>query len=254
MSIEVDRFFSTSTNTASKKREELETFCRLAGNPTATGPRWAACCRKEKTMEDKERADLFLALANRATERFESYRRLEWRTLLALWATFGVGAGVVISADAWNPCAWEAVVAVVVVVVAIYGCWRHWLPYLSSSIRRTNWLSYYWETHVERILGPERPKILQPPPDNDTWPSAFDTDPNNVLGKAEGENRELPSTWHRAQWIQLSVTILFGCLFVFALASKAYHASETQGAPSKMTIEGGSLEINNGTSKLKLGE
>jgi len=167
---------------------------------------------------------------------------------------FGVGSGVVISADAWSPGVVEIVVAVIIVAIVLVGCWIWWLPYLSMSLRRDNWLSYYWETHIEKALGPARPEFLRPPPmDGDTWPSAYDEDPNEVCGNPNDSDRKLPMKWHKVQWAQFAVTFLFGALFILALVSKGRRASEAQGPPSKVTIEGGTLEID-GTSQLKLGE
>jgi len=202
----------------------------------------------------EQRADLYHKLAEGAWNRLESHRRIEWRTFLALWATFGIGSGIVLSADAWVPGIVDIVVAFFVVLGILIGSWLWWLPYLSKSLYRDNWLSYYWETHVEKALGPGRPGLLLPPEvDGDSWPSAFDDDPNKVHGNSEGSERRIPTRWHTVQYVQFAVTCLFGLLFVLALMSKGCHASNSVGPPSKMTIEGGSLELD-GTSKLKLGE
>ena len=205
-------------------------------------------------LKSSEKTAVYHQLAERAWNRFESHRRVEWRTFFGLWTALGIGIVAAVTSDSWTTGWTEAGVSLLIAVVVLAACFQWWIPYISKSLYRDNWISYYWETHLIKSVGSELPKAMQPPGyGGDTWPSAFDTDPNNVCGKEDGEVRKLPETQHTAQKLQFGVTVLFCFLFVGAMASKAWRHDVQHKSTATMTIDGGTLEVD-GTSQFKLGK
>ena len=175
----------------------------------------------EQVTDPQERADWCHKLAQRAENRLDSQSRMEWRAFLALWAGLGLGSYVVINAQGWAPGFFEIFLAMAVVAALLFGCCRWWLPYLSTSLYRDSFLSYYWESQIENSLRLWRPRFLRPPKaGGDTWPSAADDDPNHVFGNPDTDDRRLPADWHLVQWAQLTVTSLFCLLLLVAMMSK----------------------------------
>ena len=183
-----------------------------------------------------ERIGLYHKLAERAWNRFESHRRVEWRICFGVWTALGAGVIAVLTSGSWAPGLVDILVAAVVGAVILAACCCWWLPRLGESLSRDNWNSYYWETHLFRELvdkpsgiSKALPEVLQPPKyDGDTWPSAFDDDPNMVGGKAHGVPRELPKKWHTVQWLQFGITWLFCVLLVAVMLSKGLQGKHAE--------------------------
>lgn len=216
----------------------------------------------DETEKRIQAATLYAKLAESARDRFKSRRDLEWRVTIGLWTLFGGGAGVAITARTWVPGLWEIVFAGIcsTIVVAVYVI--TWIPWINKSHRKDSATSYYWESGVVLMLShfidehKELPPHLHPPKNNDDlWPRMSDASPGNVGGAANGVPREITGTLHRAQWLQILVTVAFAVLFVAGLASKyVYHSKQqSQGAQSNRIVIEGEVEIDS-TSKIKVGK
>lgn len=182
--------------------------------------------------EDKKlQAEYCLKLADRASNRIQSRRTVEWQVALGLWTAFGAGAGFVLTSKSWVSGIWPAILGTLLAVIVIMVFYWSWLGYMRTVTEQDQKRSVIWEAEVITLL-----KL---PPD----PSA-PADAKQFVWKG----------LHKAQWMQLVVAILFALLFVGALWIRCGSSATTENQPSRIVVEGGSLEMVSPSEKLKLGK
>ena len=111
-------------------------------------------------MSAKERADVLLALAKSANERYDHRVENNYALRLAVWTAFGVATWFILSSDKWKPGLTECllgsltVAGIVLVVVFIWGKNTY------ESTNRWSRVAYYWESAIEADLGERLPDSL----------------------------------------------------------------------------------------------
>jgi len=161
-------------------------------------------------LSAKDEADLYLALAESAQQRFESHHKVEWRILFGLWTFFVAGAAVVTTSD-WTATCPVCIALTLIVVVLVGVHWFLWLPdshkYREECTRsRWWWQGCAWELipkNQRRIPEELRPEGWRLPSD-EKW---------NEWGKR--------GFMHPSHWMVGGVTALFALLFLSALCLKA---------------------------------
>lgn len=194
------------------------------------------------TVENnKIKADIFYKIAQRAADRHESRRRMEWQVALALWTALAVAAGFAVNSS-WTPNTVEVFVSTVVALAALI-CTVVWLQYLETTFARDMRASYFWETALEKLAGQRKPVALEP---NPGWLTIDDVD-------ADGKIIKPPTTrgfwsrvccgiqltlrlrfWHRVRLIQFFVTV---CLVTLVCIEVWVKHSRTE-LPMKWSIMG----------------
>ncbi len=202
--------------------------------------------------EERERIEHYLRLADRASERFESRRTLEWRLAFGVWLLFAAGAVAVLNID-WSPNRPIAALGTLMSVGIVVVYTGTWLPYLNRSHQREARTAYFWETCVEKALSKDGSRILpaylrpenKHPDDRVSeceWATAFDAFPGKTGGVQEGDERALSSTLHSTQRGQRCVAIILAVAFVIALWIKTEPAKGTISVKGKLTVEESSDE------------
>lgn len=175
----------------------------------------------------KTQADFYMKLADRAWDRLKSKRNFEWRVAFGIWSAFAAGAGFVLT-SAITVSAVALVIGGLLAVATVGFFWRFWLPYMNKTIDE-DWLrTTQWENDAIQLL--QLHQHLIPNRDQYMW-----------------------GRLHRAQWMQLIISLLFAILFVGALGMK-WAAGPSTSHPSTVSVEGGSLDIDSATIKLHLGK
>lgn len=205
----------------------------------------------ERPTVDKDRAELYLKLADQAWKRFQSRRDMEWKTAIGLWTIFGVGASAVITARDWSPGWQEVGVSSILSCLIIFIYWHLWLRELARTFTKDQMTSYFWETGVENELKEKLPAHLEPKTGDDKLDRKWVRMGESIPREAE-EPKETKAKLHPVQKTQLLTTILFALLFVGAMASRAYRRqNQVTPAAARVTVEG-DVGIDSIT-KLKVG-
>lgn len=197
----------------------------------------------QNEMDAKDKADLYCKLREAARQRLESIRGLTWKVNIGLWTILFVGTGFLMSAKVWTPSILHTIVVTVLAVIgAFLQLW--WLAFTQRRHEKDNRQSYWWETHVLRIIGDERTLPRQLAPDNlspedrkkqpaKCWHSAFDLD------------HEDPDHWGRnvdigrlppVQWFQFGITCLLTLLLIFTAWAKYADGQPHETAFSSKTL------------------
>ncbi|MFC1597695.1 hypothetical protein ACFL5Q_07145 [Planctomycetota bacterium] len=203
---------------------------------------------------DKEKADVYLELANRATRRFEAVRNVAWKVNLGTWTFFVAGTAVTLNssyanvgpAPVWIATVLTTIVALTVAVAHTFA----WLPYIHEVHSRDGKASFWWECMTRIQIGEaERlPFRLEAPPD---WPRPVplpsEGDPNDYFRK----------TWLRkrvskaARWMRINeahvvwscITWAFALLLVCTLVAKAIETSASAAPSSGPTVTNAQLKL-----------
>jgi hypothetical protein len=172
----------------------------------------------ELSNDDKTKAEYCLKLAERASGRIHHRRTIEWQVAIGIWTAFGAVTGFIITSSTWTTPLTAALLGTFLAVLVIGFYWIFWLrKYMRHVTAADQQRAVNWESEAITLLGISKPE--PPPRDQYVW-------------------RGL----HIGQWTQLVVAALFALLFIGALWSKM--GSALGGKPSRMTIEGGSLEVD----------
>ena len=204
---------------------------------------------EKATMTDIEKATLYRGLAESARLRFESRRDVEWKVGIAIWSALGVSAGIVASARVWSPDFIDAVLGSLLAVLVCCLFAFAWLPYLSKTGQKELRQSYYWESHIRKLIDPQLtfPIVLEPHPNDGgvktPWPNAYQQYSSRLDDGVEPPlTAEIKVQWHRAMVVQVMITILLALLFVGALWSRYRFAAKPANS-SNFSISGESLSI-----------
>jgi hypothetical protein len=204
-------------------------------------------------MSPEHLAEQYYQLAERAWSRVQARRAVDWQTGIALWTAFGTGAAACLTSRVWFPGQAEAWVctgfgfAVVMVYLLV------WLPWQRRETFRDMATSYFWESKLQQLLGEHNfPKYLRPETEHD-FPSAYDVNGMYKEGDPTKAVRKLPSgfAFHRAQIMQLLVTIVFVSLFVGSVWSKWWrHADRTDSL--RLTIGNSHVDVPGQAREIKV--
>lgn len=234
-------------------------------NPQAPqADRDSVAASPDSQLTTKDRSEIAYQLAERAWNRYESRRRVEWRTAFGVWTAFGGGAGIILTARSWAPDDIDLWGGAIVALLVVGGFACYWLPYIKNTHYRDMHTSYFWETWLHVLLESRPPAALRVENQQEGWPTAYShyrgfaapDDPQS--GQAPMDGPKPISSWgrftrrlHAVQWMQFWVTLFLATLFWAALWSKYRSAHRQSDAASGMRIEGDSLEIESATN-LKL--
>jgi len=116
---------------------------------------------QDKKMTDAQRAEVYHQLANRARGRFESFRTHCMKVTFGLWTLLAAGVAGVFMARPGTITVGLAVLGCFFAAFVVGAHWT-WLSYAREVSQRDNRVSYWWETHVWRLLNEEVPNQLQP--------------------------------------------------------------------------------------------
>lgn len=198
-----------------------------------------------KTSIDKQ-LDAYQKLADSASARAASRRTMEWRMALALWSAFGAATGVVLTASHWHPTGLQIALAIAGSIAILIVFATLWLPYLALAGQRELRQSYFWESHVQKLLGVSLPPHLVPKPRKFAkadWPSAFEQDPDRMNGDPNADRRQLKTSIHEAQWFQLLITLVFALLFVMTILGRWMPTNDAPQHSPHLEIKGSRIEI-----------
>lgn len=111
-------------------------------------------------LEPKERADLCYKLAERAWNRFQDRRRLEWRNAFGIWTLLAAATAVVATSD-FPVDEWAFVVGATfaITLVGLFDAWCLWLEKTNADDTRR---SIHWETQIIDMVDknfPWKPKM-----------------------------------------------------------------------------------------------
>ncbi len=176
---------------------------------------------------------------------------------------FGVGAAILVTTSAWQPSATEAFLDTLfaIGVLLIFALW--FLPRRLRKLHRDNEVAYWWDTHLQRLLGNERlPPDLQPGP---TWPSAVasgSAQPAAATGAplspavetasaaeavpaAEAARPAPPAPAAQSRWrlacqivhnVEFAITVAFALLFVGCAWGRWCHVACARPAPGTPSV------------------
>ena len=161
-------------------------------------------------MTDKEKADVFAALAESAYARQARYAATNYEIRLSVWAAFGFATWFILSTDKWKPGWIECVlgslitIGIILVVVFIWG--------RSTHVTTAHWIrvGYYWDSAIEKTVKVELPEVLRPTR-------------GGFLRYSEGPRPNKPlEPWYEAPIYvsQALITTFFGLALIGALISK----------------------------------
>ncbi len=179
---------------------------------------------------DLKKAEIHLKLADRARDRFESLRVIEWKLNIGLWTLLAFGSAGVVATDNLNRECMTLCFAgsIALVIVVLYGWW--WLPYINDMTNRDTGCGYFHETQVRRLLDGESTTAKLPdslrPGEHDKW-----------LGESGGETRYqwlcrrlketppllipmLTGHWLRSHTLYFAVTVVLALTFFGAFTIK----------------------------------
>ena len=204
----------------------------------------------DKLKTAKDRAEAYQQLANRARDRFESFRAYSIRLTFGLWTLFAASVAGVFMAPTGTITLCHVVVGVLFAVsLLVLFCW--WLRWERDVSQRDNRVSYWWETHVWGLVDGTIPDQFQPHTSKgqsgDKWHSA-------LVADRDAEIRRHANLGKRPfiHWINIGVTAALAVVFCVVLVGK-FHAVPAEAPPqATITIEGGSI-VADGTAKFKLG-
>ncbi|HYW80199.1 MAG TPA: hypothetical protein VE890_11510 [Thermoguttaceae bacterium] len=200
---------------------------------------------KSDGLTDKEKADIYLKLADRARERYESLRNLEWKLNIGLWTLLAAGTALIVTAEPFT--FWGAAVFCIGGAIASLGIvWLFgvkWLPYIHGVCYRDNGASYRYEYKTREIQGLDvLPEQLLPKQHRE-W--AFGDVPQKE--RSFDDNAWFWKKWHGCHPMFLAVTALLATMFVGSLGYKwieAWERSQAATAAAQITIDGGQLEVD----------
>src|ERR1044071_3633498 len=116
---------------------------------------------EERTMSDKERANILAALAKSAYERFDKLSDVAWKLRLSVWTAFGGATGFVLASDKWRP-NWIVTalgIALTASIIIIYVFF--WSPFNYKRTTRFVRVANYWESEVQKLIGSQLPEYLR---------------------------------------------------------------------------------------------
>lgn len=109
-----------------------------------------------KKMSDKEKAEMYLALAKLAYDRFDRLADIAWRLRFAVWTAFGLATWFVLASEKWRPRRIECVLASLVTLGLIATVVFIWGPFQYERATRWVRVADYWESAVEHTIGGEK--------------------------------------------------------------------------------------------------
>jgi hypothetical protein len=177
----------------------------------------------------KTQAEYCLKLAERAASRIQARRTVEWQVALGLWSAFGAGAGIVLTSTHATLNGWMVGIGIALAAFAVILYASLLLRYVKLVNDDDRNRSIEWEQEAIKLL--QLPNIRPPVSERFIW-----------------------KWFHMAQWMQLGITVLFALLFTGALLIRCTHNSTQGSQPSRMTVEGGMLDVDTPAVKLKLGK
>ena len=176
-----------------------------------------------RLAEEKDKADVYLSLADSAQRRFDTHHSVEWKIHFGLWTFFVVGTAFVATHEGtptWIVC----VLSVLVVgLVGLYWLW--WLPhshYYREECTRSRW---WWEMCAVEMIQDDMTKLptgLRP----EGWPLPSDYKGEWNKPRVKYEQFDAPfirrifrkkPVIHESHWMFVVVTLLFAGTFVLAL-------------------------------------
>jgi hypothetical protein len=128
-------------------------------------------------MNNKERADVYMALAKAAYERFDKLADYSWKLRFSVWTAFAIASGFIINADKWKPSWIECIIGsllaigIIIVVVFLWGAFNY--------RRSTRWVrvASFWNLEVEKLIGVKVPDYLR----EKEWNKTSGWDPGDPL-------------------------------------------------------------------------
>ena len=202
-------------------------------DPTTPDPNAHPAARDPAAQDDratKTRAEFCLKLADRAWDRNKYNKTVDWRAAFGIWSAFAAGAGFVLTAASVPVNVWPAILGTVFALLALGLFGGLWLPYSRHSTHDETKRAIEWEEETIRLLE------LKPDP------VRANPDAHVCCGL------------HKAQWMQLAVSVLFALLFIGALWMRWAASVSSDNHPSTVTVDNGSLDIDSPSTKLHLGK
>ena len=208
------------------------------------------------------KAEVCYRLAERAWNRFESRRNMEWRTAAAIWTAFALGTALVLTAGDWTP-GWPEIIGAGLLALSCIVGYYFWVNYANQRSRQENQTSYFWESHLRKMSGARLPKQLEPPGEKSrtrTWLEFFHLNKDLRMERswpsadqcASDLESDLVLDWELAPTLNYLVAVLLACLFFAAVTVRSCRESREEPPAAKLMLEGRSLEIDT-LSQLKLG-
>lgn len=108
----------------------------------------------DKSLSEKELAEIYYWLAQRARERFATRQGIEWKVTWGVWTFFGAGSVAVIAADHWKPAGWApvAIAAISVLLIKSYSDWMHGFVAEGHKVDRDDGI--FWEKRLSAVADP----------------------------------------------------------------------------------------------------
>ena len=165
---------------------------------------------RQGAMTDKEKADVFAALAESALAQRTHYTETSYKLRISVWAAFGLATWFILSADKWKPGWIECVVGslitigIILVVVFIWGRWTY------DTTSRWLRVGYYWNSAIEDTVKVKLPEALRPIR-------------GGYVRYSEGPSPNKPlEPWYETPVYvsQALITTFFGLILIGALISK----------------------------------
>jgi hypothetical protein len=101
-------------------------------------------------MDDKDRADLLMKLADFRMERIKSRRDHEWKVTVALWALLAAGIAKPLTLTRLSPGILIITLAIVIVGHGTLWVWPHWKRSKEDTL-----LSFHYANNAEKLEGIE---------------------------------------------------------------------------------------------------
>lgn len=181
-------------------------------------------------MSSPERAKIFMWLSDRARQRFETRRDIEWKISFGIWGFFAAGSFAIINAKDW-PISYALAIALTFVAIGFIYAQIHWMwQFLSPSENNDRKNTIFWETEAGRLATSNFDTCLK---ELDEGPQGSMTD------RKTGRNPRAD----QSNYVTIGVTALFGLAFMSLVWNRALAEKPTTTAMPKVTVEGTGVEI-----------
>jgi hypothetical protein len=187
-------------------------------------------------MSDKEKAEMYMALAKLAYERFDQLADIAWRLRFAVWTAFGLATWFVLASEKWRLRRMECILASLITLGLIATVIFIWGPFQYERSTRLARVAGYWESAVEHAVGGEK------------LPDHLRRDSLGIGGHtrySEGWSVDKPLLpWYKNP-VYVSnalVTVLFGLLAIGAIVSK----TDWQSGSATRNLQGDQLSYEKG--------
>ena len=116
---------------------------------------------------DKDNSEVYLRLAEHASQRYEALRNVEWKVDLGLWFFLISANALIINAKDYSPSSFVSLVETILVIV-LGLLHMVWFQYIHEVQQRNNRTSYWWECKARMAAGEKHDKLpeeCRPPAD-----------------------------------------------------------------------------------------